>query len=208
MNRLAASIRNDILLQHRNQLYAISVAVGVLVAGLVAGLASPPTLARALIVTILLFAGGSTLLYVVAMIQLEKGDRTLTALTVTPLRPAEYLVAKTLTLSALGTLEAMIMTVGAGVWLGVELPAPGRLSFVFGTFSLGAIQVLIGVIIAVRYDHITDALVPMGGVGALLQLPALHFAGALDAPWLLWLPSGPRPSSFRAPSSPSPFRNG
>lgn len=41
----------------------------------------------------------------------------------------------------------------------------------------------------VRYDRIAEALIPMGALGALLQLPALHTIGAISHPVVLLIPS-------------------
>ena len=48
----------------------------------------------------LLFLGGSTYIFVAGMIILERGERTLDALAVTPLGFREYLGSKVATLSA------------------------------------------------------------------------------------------------------------
>lgn len=190
MTRLSSAIRTDLRLQQRNQLYAISLVVSVLSAAALAWLSPPDRLAQTFPMTVLLFVGGSTLLYVVAMIILEKEEGVLGALAVTPLRPREYLAAKVLTLTAIAVAEGLVICGGAFLWLrrsaALAWPHP---VFVVGLCALGVMHVLVGVVLVVRYDRLTEALLPMGAVATVLQLPAFYFVGAFDSPWWLAIPS-------------------
>ncbi len=191
MRRLIAALRTDVTLQARNRLYGISVAVAVITAAALAWLSSPAAVARTVPLVLLCFVGGSTLLYVVAMIILEKADGTLAAVAVSPLRAREYLAAKVISLTALATLEALIITYGglALIARAGPVPWPGPLALL-GVLALGAMHVLVGVIIVVRYDRLMEALIPMGAIATALQAPALWYIGALDHPALLAVPSG------------------
>lgn len=196
MKRLLAAVRTDVQVQARNQLYGISVAVALLSAAALAWLSPPDRLAGTMPMALLFMVGGSTLLYVVAMIILEKDEGVLGALAVTPLRPSEYLASKVMTLTALATLEGLLICAGAWAWLqrGHDLAWPGP-SLILGVIALGVFHVLVGVVLVVRYERITEALLPMGLVATALQLPAFYYVGALDSPWLLVVPSGP-PAMF------------
>lgn len=197
--RLLRQLKLDATLQARNQLYAISVGVSLLVGGALAWLSPLDYVARTFPMAILFFVGGSTLLYVIAMIILEKDDGTLEALVVTPLRPREYLLSKVISLTAIAALEGALLAYAALAWIaresaGDEAAAatihwPGPL-FVLGMVGLGALHVLIGVIVVARYPRIMEALMPMGAVALVLQLPAFYFVGALPSPLVLLVPSG------------------
>lgn len=191
MRRLIAALRTDVTLQARNRLYGISVAVAVITAAALAWLSSPAAVARTVPLVLLCFVGGSTLLYVVAMIILEKADGTLAAVAVSPLRAREYLAAKVMSLTALATLEALIITYGGLALIAWTdpVPWPGPLALL-GVLALGAMHILVGVIIVVRYDRLMEALIPMGAIATALQAPALWYIGALDHPALLAVPSG------------------
>ncbi len=207
MKRLLAAIRTDVQVQARNQLFAISVAVALLAAAALAWLSPPDRLARTMPMALLFMVGGSTLLYVVAMIILEKDEGVLGALAVTPLRPSEYLAAKVTTLTALATVEGLLICGGAWAWLqrGRDLALPGP-TIVVGVVALGVFHVLVGVVLVVRYERLTEALLPMGLVATALQLPAFYYVGALDSPWLLVIPSGPPAMFVRGAFAPlSPF---
>ncbi len=188
MKRLLAALKTDITLQARNQLYGISIFISVLTAGMLAWLAPPDRLGGAVPMTLLLFAGGSTILYVVGMMILEKDDGTLNALSVSPLRPWEYLTSKVSSLTGIAVLEGLIMTLGAlGLMDAPQWPQP--VLFLAGLLGLGALHVLVGIILVVRYDRIMDAILPMSLVAVALQLPAFHFIGAVSSPWPLLIPS-------------------
>lgn len=192
MRRLLAAMRTDALLQQRNQLYAISVGVALVTGGALAWLSPVDMVHRTVPMTLLLFVGGSTLLYVVAMILLERAHGTLSAAVVSPLRPAEYLASKVLTLGALATLEGVLIAGGALLVLSREgdVTWPRPLPFAAGLVALSVMHVLVGVILVVRYQRIMQALLPMGAIATVLQLPAFWFVGALDhRAWLL-IPSG------------------
>ena len=192
--RLWAAARTDMILQSRNRLYAISVFVSALTGLALAQLSSAETMASLFPAAALLIAGGSTLLYVTAMIALERGDGTLQAVSVSPLQPSEYIGAKVLTLTALGALEATLMFGAAWALMtssyGATLHAPSLGALSLGAISLAAMHVLAGVIVAVRFREFIDALLPMGGVAVVMQLPAFYFLGALPYEALLVIPSG------------------
>lgn len=189
--RLLASLRTDVVLQARNQLYGISVGVSLVCAVALAWLAAPEHLAAAVPMVVLMFVGGSTLLYVIAMIILERDDGTLSAICVSPLRPWEYLASKVLTLTFLCTLEGVLLVGGAVTYLGrgAEVAWPNPL-FLVGLLALGVMHVLIGVILVVRHTRIMEVLVPMSGLALVMQLPAFYFVGALPFPALLAVPTG------------------
>jgi len=145
MKRLLAAVRTDVQLQARNQLYAISVGVALLSAAVLAWLSPPDLLHGTMPMAILLSVGGSTLLYVVAMMILEKDDGVLGALAVTPLRASEYIAAKVVTLTAIATVEGLLLCAGAWGWLrrSHDLALPGP-TLLVGLLALGVFHVLVG----------------------------------------------------------------
>lgn len=191
IRRLGAAVRTDVVLQARNQLYGISVGVALVAAGGLAWLSPHDRLEATVPMALLMFVGGSTLLYAVAMLILERDDGTLSAVIVSPLRPAEYLLSKVITLSGLATLEALLTVGGA---LGVlsrsgEVPVPGPLLLV-GVVLLAVMHVLVGLVLVVRYRRLMEVLIPMGAIATIMQLPAFYFVGALPhRAWLL-IPTG------------------
>lgn len=185
-------MRNDVVVQVRNNLYTIGVVVGLLVAVALSQLANPNQMHIAIPALMILVIGGSTLAYVAAMIVFERDDGTLSALVVSPLRPAEYLWSKVVTLSVLGTLEAIVMVGGAMVIMRLSgtVAVPKVALLLLGIFASGIVYVLIGIILIVRYDNIVDYLFPMAFVAVVLQLPFFYFFGLSTHPVFLLIPTG------------------
>jgi fluoroquinolone transport system permease protein len=190
MNRVLAATRTDVALQARNQLYGISILFAAVMVGALIWLSSSTSLHRTVPMAVLFVVGGSTLLYIVAMVLLERDDGTLEAVSVSPLRPAEYLAAKVASLTALAVFEGVVLTGGTIVWLDPTVLGGGTVPLLLvGLVALGAMHTFIGVIIVVRYSRIMEALMPMGLVALVLQVPALYFVGALPSKVALLIPS-------------------
>ena len=203
MNRVLAATRTDVALQARNQLYGISILFAAVMVGVLAWLSSPTSFHRTIPMAILFVVGGSTLLYVVAMVLLERDDGTLEAVTVSPLRPWEYLVAKVASLTALAVFEGAVLVGGTVAWLDYGALGGAAVPLVLlGLVALGATHVLIGVIIVVRFRRIMEALMPMGLIALVLQVPALYFVGALPSAVTLVIPSAPPAMFVRAAFTP------
>lgn len=190
MARFLSTMRMDVLMQVRNQLYVIGIGAGVLVA---LALSRFPADQQYLAVPTLmiLVAGGSTLLYVAALITFEREEGTLNAVIVSPIRTTEYLWSKIITLTTLATIECVVMVFGG--WLMIrsvsEIGVPNLLILFGGIVALGVIYTLLGIVLIVRYDNITNFLMPMAAIATILQLPFLHFIGMVVSPLWLIIPS-------------------
>lgn len=191
MTRLLSTMKTDVTVQVRNNLYAIGIGVGALVAVMLSQLATPAQLPLVVPTLMLLVVGGTTLLYVAGMILFEKDEGTLNALMTSPLRPTEYLWSKIITLTALATLEAIVMIGGAMLIMSwsAEVIWPNIPILLLGIITIGIIYTLMGIILVVRYKQITDFLLPMAGVAVILQLPLLYFLGMVKLPILLLIPT-------------------
>lgn len=194
MTRLLMAMKTDVMVQVRTNLYAIGIGAGALVAIMLAWLASPEQLYTYVPTLMLLVVGGSTLLYVAGMIIFEKDEGTLNANIVSPLRTSEYLWSKIITLTGLATLEAIVMIGGAMLLMSFadEITMPNAPVLLVGIIAMAVVYTLIGIVTVVRFDTITDYLIPMAGIAVVLELPFLYFLGWLKHPLLLLIPtSGP-----------------
>jgi fluoroquinolone transport system permease protein len=191
MTRLISAMKTDVTVQIRNNLYGIGIGVAILVAGLLSQLANPAELGVTIPVTMLLVVGGSTLLYVAGLIIFEKDEGTLNALIVSPLRTSEYLWSKIITLTTLATLEAVVMVGGAMLIMsrGSELTMPNIPILLLGIVAMGVLYTLTGIILIVRYQQITDFLVPVLVIALVLQAPFVHFMGIIEHPAFLIIPT-------------------
>lgn len=191
MTRIISAMKTDVTLQVRTKLYHIGIGVGVLVAAMLAWLADPGQMFSYVPTLMMLVVGGSTMLYVGAMILFEKEQGTLNATIVSPLRTSEYLWSKIITLTFLATLESVVMIGGAMLIMSVsnELVLPNVLLLLPGIVLMGIIYTLVGILLIVRYDKITEFLIPMSAVAVLLQLPFVYFLGWVKMPFLLAIPT-------------------
>lgn len=179
ISRLVSTLLGDIRIQFRNGFYyAVLFVVSLWVIlfwrlpGLGLGEIWPVLLFTNLIITTFYFMGG--------LILLEKGEGTLAAQVVTPLRSWEYLASKMLTLGLLAVFENLLLTVFI---FGTGFKA---LHLVFGLALAGVMYILLGFLVVARYDSINEYLLPSMLYIMLLSLPVAPYFG-LKVPWLLWL---------------------
>lgn len=191
MNRFLKTMQLDVTLQWRNNLYYIGLFVGVLLAVTLGWLVRPDDLFLYVPSLLLLVVGGSTLLYVAALIIFEKDEGTLSMIVVSPLTHSQYLWSKIITLTALATLESVVMLGGAMVIMRFSdvVTLPNIPLLLAGIVGICILYTLMGIVMIVRYDKITDFLVPMAAVAVILQLPFLYFLGWVELPLFLLIPT-------------------
>ena len=192
MSRLLRAMRTDAVVQWRNGLYLVGLVAALLLALALSRLATPASLGLVVPTVMLLVVGGSTLLYVAGLIIFEKDEGTLRATLVSPLRRTEYLWSKIMTLSALATLEGLVIVVGTLLLMPTSPPLPELPLLLVGIAAIGLVYTLVGIILVVRFDTITDTLIPLGAAAAVLQSPVFHFLDWVPhAGWLVIPTSAP-----------------
>jgi fluoroquinolone transport system permease protein len=127
----------------------------------------------------------TTFYFIAALVLFEKSDEILSALAITPLQPAEYLLSKAVTLSLLATVETLLIV--AIVFRSEVFWPP----LVAGTVLLALLFSLAGFVSVVRFQAINDFLFPSSGVTILLVLPALAHFGILPAKLMILHPAAP-----------------
>jgi len=179
MRRLLATIRCDVTLQLRHGFYYATAFVLIFCVVVVSRIPSvdlswllPALLLGNLLLNTFYFIGG--------LILLEKGEGTLEAQVVTPLRTWEYLASKVGTLALLGLVENIVI-VTLLVGLGFNL-LPLAASLVL----TAALYCLAGVIVVVRYHSINEYLMPSVLYTSILLAPLLSYLPQWDT-WLLYL---------------------
>ncbi len=184
MNRLLSALRWEVLVQFRQNIFYAALFVTVLWSAVLfqvpdAGIV--PVLVSVLFLDLSIFG----FFFMAALYYLEKGDRVLEGLVVTPLRVAEYLTAK------IGVLTALSVLVGAVVTLVVY-----GFSINWGWYLLAVVGMsvpisLLGFVLAARYNGINEFLVPGVFFLLVMQLPLLGYLGIWDNPLLYLVPSQP-----------------
>ena len=94
-------------------------------------------------------------------------------------------------LSLLATIESVVMVGLAMVIMlfSATIQMPNILLLLLGIVAIGVLYTLIGIIMIVRYQSITDFLFPMAGVVVVLQVPFLHFLHVVEHPLFLAVPT-------------------
>jgi fluoroquinolone transport system permease protein len=179
MKRLLSTIRYEFRLQYRNGFYYAAAFVAVL---LVIGLLQVPVQSRALILPVLVMQNLmiNTFYFTGGLVLLEKGQGTLEAQVVTPLRTWEYLAAKVVTLSILSLFEStVIVLLGYGFgfsWLPLAA----------GILLMAALMTLFGFIVVARYDSINEYLMPSVLYLFVFTIPILDYFQVIES-WLFYL---------------------
>ncbi len=184
MNRLLSAVRWEVLVQFRQNIFYAAIFVAALWSAVlfqVPDTGIVPVLVSVLFLDLSIFG----FFFMAALYYLEKGDRVLEGLVVTPLRVVEYLTAKIATLSALS------VVVGAVVILLVY-----GLSIQWGWYVLAVVGMsvpisLLGFVLAARYNGINEFLVPGVFFLALMQIPLLGYLGIWENLLLYLIPSQP-----------------
>lgn len=176
MRRLVATLRHDARLQARHWIYVVVVAVSVILPLALRVFFEPAQLQ--FFMPLLALAGVNvTAFFLVAMLLIRQRDEgTLNVLLVTPLRPAEFLASKVITLALLALVEGFLI---AGLAYGLDFVVPW---LVLAVLQRAALGVALGVALAVRFPSITRFLMPAILVMLTLDLPVLWYLGVLESP--------------------------
>lgn len=164
--RLRSLVLWDIRFQTRYGFYFL---YAVLTAIYVAVLSAVPEGWREKAAAILIFSDPASmgLFFMGAIVLLEKSQRTPWALAVSPVRAAEYIAAKVMSLSAISLVVAAVLTAAAGVDAGANAGAYGSAGagafgsvdsyiVLFGTVLSSVVFTLLGIIIATRISSLNQ----------------------------------------------------
>jgi fluoroquinolone transport system permease protein len=179
VNRLLATILLDFRLQFRNGFYYASLFVAVVLIIMLRRLPPvdwarwwPAILLENLIVNGFYFMAG--------LVLLEKAEGTLEAQVVAPLRSREYLAAKVVTLALLSWLEASLIVVAITGF------AFNWLLLAVALLFLIAIYALYGFFVIVRYDSISEFILPSVLWTLGFSVPLLYLFDLWPS-WLVFL---------------------
>ena len=200
--RLGVTIRLDVRIQARSQLYTIGLGVGLVMALIFRYLVDPAVLRHVLPPALMFHLASTTCFFLAALVLFEKAQGTLVAQRVTPLRLGEYVASKLITLGAFAAIEGLVMV---GVTQGLRFHLGW---YLLAAFGLGALYTLLGLLLVAKHTSITEFLVPNGIVlGMLVPLPLLPYLGVWESPWWLFFPTQPQLILFTAAFEPvAPWR--
>jgi fluoroquinolone transport system permease protein len=172
IKRLFSTFVCDVVIQFRNGFYYVSAFFILVWVAILQLLPDDSRLNMSLIVPAFMMLNLliTTFYFIGALVLLEKSERTLTGLVLTPLRDYEYLTAKIASLTLLAIMETALII---GFVFGVDF---AWLPLLAGMIVLGAIYTLLGFVAIARYHSINEYLLPSGLIVTALMLPLLdHF---------------------------------
>ncbi len=175
MKRLAATLRWDVQLQIRNGFYHATAFVLIVWAAIIWRLPAIDLgwLLPALVLGNLMI---NTFYFMSGLVLLEKGEGTLAAQVVTPLRTWEYLAAKLITLGGLALAEN-ILIVCLFYGFGFNL-----LPMIAAIILASVIYTLAGFIAVARFDSINEFLMPSILYTSLLTVPLMPYLARWESP--------------------------
>jgi fluoroquinolone transport system permease protein len=173
--RILSSLRWELALQFRNGFYY---ATAFILAFWVVLYTQLPRLDLTAVMPGLLIGNllVTTFYFMAGLVMLEKGEGSLEARVVTPLRSGEYLLVKVLALSALVLGENLAIAALFTRLRFALLPAG------LGLLLAGALFSLAGFLAVVRYDSINEFLLPSMLYTMVLLFPLLDFFGVVRSP--------------------------
>lgn len=126
------------------------------------------------------------LLFIAALIFMEKEEGTLMAYLVTPGRVFEYLLSKTLTLALLAVVFTLILVPPMLGW------RPNYLHLLAVMVMASIFTSLLGAWIALYFENLNQALFPLVGLIIVMGLPWVAYLVPSFSPlWLQWIPTYP-----------------
>ncbi len=185
MRRLVSTFRMEVIHQYRQGFYFASVAIVFLWGAMISALVPWSTNLFPMYPSVMFGNMGiTTFMFVGGLVLLEKSQRSLQGLAITPLRPEEYIFAKVGSLLVLVFLESGLLTFLAFA-IGF-LPAINWFWMIAGLVQGSILLTLLGFIVIVRFDSINEYLLPGGLLVGLLELPLLRFFGFHDN-WFFYI---------------------
>ncbi len=179
MTRLTSTMKWDVRLQWRNGFYYAAIIIVVTFLLIFSQISVtnmewvlPFMLVNNMVVGTFYFMGG--------LVLLEKDEGSLEARVTTPLRPAEYLAAKTATVSGLALMESVLIVVITAGW------NVNWLLLLAGITGTAVLLCLAGFIVVVRYDSVNEYLLPSVLYVMALCIPMVAYLVNWDH-WLLYL---------------------
>ncbi|ASJ07219.1 fluoroquinolone export ABC transporter permease subunit [Thermococcus pacificus] len=188
-------VKTNLTLGVRGYVYPIYVLIG-LAYGLML-MIFPERYLPTMVPIFLLFEPGLVgFMFVGTEIFAEKKDGAIGALAVTPIEWRDYIIAKTLIMSLLSVIGAvLIMAIGTRSLDGLGYVA-------VGAFLASVVYTLLGIAVSAKYRDLDDYFVPIMAVLIVSLLPFAHYHGYLTSEiWkvLYAVPSYPVLYFFKAP---------
>ena len=182
IRHILIAARWDFLRQHRHNVLSADFVITILYLFLIYSI--PASDKRAFLI-LLVFNDPVIfgMLFIGMLYLFERSENTLQALSVTPLRPAQYLWSKVITLTAITVASALALAIAADGW-----------SFNYGYFIpgvalSGSLFALIGFGLVLSCRSFNDYMLRIAAVMIPAALPVLNLFGITHTLWFYLIPS-------------------
>ncbi|MCB0546907.1 MAG: hypothetical protein KDD19_04915 [Phaeodactylibacter sp.] len=183
MQKLAIAIQWDFIRQFRYNILYAALLVTVIYILILLNVPEGPYREKILIFLIFNDPAALGMLFIGSLFLFERSEHTLEALWVTPLPHRHYILSKTLTLTAIALLSALVMAIAGYGWLF------GYLYFVAGIGLTASLFTLLGMVAVVSCGSFNQYLLRVAGILVPAALPFLNFLEITDTLWWYLLPS-------------------
>lgn len=180
--RALAAFRYDMKFQFRHGFYTAYILVTLLYVGIILNV---PDVIRPMLTLYLIFSDTAVLgfFFIGGIILLERRQRTIESLFVTPLRTSEYLWSKTVSLTILATIISHILLVTA---LGIT---DNLIWFSLGIILSAIFFILVGIAVAVRARTINGYFFRGVLYTIVFSVPVIQFIHLAESPIISLLPT-------------------
>lgn len=177
--RLKNLIKGDIWFQVKYGFYTVYSIITLLYILLLYAI---PESARGTVAIILIYSDPAAmgLFFMGAVILLEKSQRVVNSIAVSPVRVTEYIISKALTLGIIATVVGVLISTAAGQYHFIEA--------VIGTFLGSIIFSMIGLVVAARIGSLSQFLIATIPFELLCFAPPMIYLFGYDNPLMLLHP--------------------
>ena len=185
MKELTHLLKYDFLLINKNKIVVISFIVTAIYVGVFKALAALGSIEKFLVLVIFNDPALLGFLFVGVMVLFEKNENTLQALAVTPIRISNYILSKSITLTAVSLVCCFAMVI-SGYGLAFNF-----IHFTFGTVLTTFIFSMLGFIAVAGQSSFNQYILRALGIILFLTLPFLGYFGVVPRIWFVLFPTQP-----------------
>jgi fluoroquinolone transport system permease protein len=175
----ASMIRWYLLLDYRYRIIHVALLTVILWTLVLQGI---PFLNTGRVVAALLFLDPTILgfVFIGALVLFEKSDRSLEALTVTPMRVGAYLLTHIATLTTISVIASLVLVVlNQGIFF-------SYLYFFIGVILTSVLFILVGFIAVSRFSSVNEYFITAAVYTAIFNIPLIHHFGLAES-WVFYL---------------------
>lgn len=178
--RMRALLAGDIRFQFKYGFYFIYLIFTVIYTALLFAL---PGVWREKAAILMIFSDPAAmgLYFMGSIILFEKSERVLDSIAISPIKPAEYVLAKLGSIALISTVVALIIVIGGGI-------AVNLFQFAIGVFLCSCLFSSVGLMIAANITTLNQFIIATIPAELVINIPAIAYLFGYKSNWLLLHP--------------------